>query len=450
MSDSKPPDDDAVGDAAEGEAREVEDADDKIDLDDLDRLGVDGVVDEMGAPSKQTARRPVWLAAIVMLASVFVLSLFWADFRFWMQPSEPVEIGAASEWLQDGKVPSGWENAHVAIEGTPNVRWAMLVGDPDAERRSFFDLVEAEGQLFVITPQLSDQHQTRRFAGRFEGRLTRLGDNAFLYDRMAQLYAQENVTRAVDVEPSALADALRNDVLAFETTKEGTMELAAEDRIRFVVSNDDARVMLGGLSFKSGEAAEAAVAELGYPYFRLPDIAAAADPRKALGAARGVEPTKPGRVDAYRFVVRIPEAERAAARSKLEAKMVGTPDPTDHRQGASVFARSNTYFAPAGSVQIEGDEIVFPHDENDPAPGYVLKDGKLVEQSLVDGRMRVALANLDEVRLEAPIVVDPDGYVLHDGAEPGDVALWAFAFMGLLAIAMLNGLWLVLGVLRRR
>jgi hypothetical protein len=450
VSDSKPPDDDAVGDAAEGEAREVEDDDDKIDLDDLDRLGVDGVVDEMGGPGKQTARRPVWLAALVMIASIVMLSWLWPDFRYWMQPSEPVQIGAASEWMQDGKVPPGWENTHVAIEGTPNVRWAMLLGEPEGERQSFFDLVEAEGQLFVITPQLSDQHETRRFAGHFEGRLVRLGDKAFLHDRMAQLYAQENVTRAVDIAPSALADALRNDVLTFETMNEGTMELAAEDRIRFVVSNDDARVMLGGLSFKSGEEAEAAVAELGYPYFRLPDIAAAADPRKALGAARGGEPPKPGRADAYRFVVRIPEAERAAVRSKLEAKMVGTPDPTDHRQGASVFARSNTYFAPAGSVQIEGDEIIFPHDENDPAPGYTVRDGKLVEQRLTDGRMRVALAQLEELRLEVPIVVDADGYLLVDGFEPDNVAMWAFAFLGVLAIAMLNGLWLVLGVLRRR
>jgi hypothetical protein len=481
VSDSKPTDDaDASDDVAgpldrPGDARELqtdnddapeggdedEDEDEKIDLDDLDALGVDGVVEQMGgAGGSGTARRPAWVSVVVLVASVGLLAWLWPDFRFWMQPDEPIDIGHVSQWMEGGKVPAGWTNAHVALDGTPNVKWAMLRGDKDGERKSFFDVVEAEGQLFVSTPQLSDDHETRRYPGHFEGRLLRLGDDQLAMTRMAQLYSQENVTRAVDIAPSELADVRRDDGLRFTTKSEGEVELAAEDRIRFVVAGDDARVMLGGLSFRSGEEAEAAIAELGYPYYRLSDLLPPPDPRRALsGGARGGEPSKPGRPDAYRFVVRIPEGERASARAKLEAKMVGEADPADHRQGVSVFARPATYLAPAGAVHIErvgptgpegGSEVVFPHDENDPAPGYEVKNGKLVERRLPDGMMRVGLDALAEVRLELPIVVNPDGYLLLDGFRPHDVWAWGVGFLGVLAIAMLNALWLVLGVLRRR
>jgi hypothetical protein len=466
VSDSKPPEDaDASDDAADhGEAREAEtatddapahgedeDEDEKIDLDDLDELGVDGVVDRMGgaAAPAPAARRPAWLAGIVLIASIGLLVWLWPDFRYWMQPADPIEIGQVSAWMQDGKVPSGWVNTHVSIDGTPNVKWAMLRGDSEGERKSYFDLVEAEGQFFVITPQLSDQHETRRYPGHFEGRLERLGDDPLSMTHMAQLYAQEGVTRAVDISPSALVEARRNDSLVFETKNEGAVELTPEDRIRLVVASDDARVMLGGLSFRTSEDAEAAVAELGYPYFRLPDLRPPPDPRKALGSAPS-EPSKPGRADAYRFVVRIPEAERTSARAELESKMIGKPDPTDHRQGVSVFARPGTYFAPAAAIQIEGNELVFPHDENDAAPGYTVKDGKLVEQRLADGRRRVALDSLAEARLEVPIVVDPDGYLLIDGFRPAEVMQWGLTFLGILVITMLNALWLVMGLLRRR
>ncbi len=459
MSDSKrPDDDDAVdrddspsvdeqADAARRDAASEDDEDEQIDLDDLDRMGVDGLVEEMGGAPK-SPRRPAWLAGVVFVLALGLLWWMYSDFRFWTQPAEPVQLGSITEWMVDGEVPSGWADTHVAIDGTPNVKWAMLTNPEKGERRSFFDLVEAQGQLFVLTRQVSGEHETRRYPGHFEGRLVRI-DKATM-TRMAQLYAQENVTRAVDISTAALADARRDDSLAFTTEREGVVELAPEDRIRLVVRAEDARVMLGGLSFRNGEEAEAAVAALGYPYHRLPDLVAPADPRKALGGAQGGEPSKPGRADAFRFVVRIPQGEHEAAKAALESKMIGPANPADHRQGVSVYARAATYFAPAGAVRVDGDNVVFPFDDNDAAPGYDVKDGKLVEKRLPDGMLRVPLASLHEVRLEVPIVVDEGGYILRDGERPKDKLYVGLAFLMVLVIAMANALWLVMGVLRRK
>ena len=450
---TEPPDHDDDDDAPlDGDA---EDEDEKFDLEDLDELGVDGVVAQLSgdeASGAGPARRPGWVSAIVLIASLGLLVWLWPDFRFWTLSSDPVQIGAAQDWVDGGKVPDGWVNAYVELNGTPNVKWAMLRGTGDGEQRSFFDIVEAPGQLFVLTPQVSGEHETRKYKGHWTGRLLRLGDDEMAMTRMAHLYAQENVTRAIDVAPQALADARAAEGLTFATENEGTIELAPEDAIRFVVQEDNKRVLLGGLSFRNGEEAEAAVAELGYPYFRLPDLMPPEDPRAALSKTPGgeAEPPKKRRPDTYRFVVKIPVGGADAAREQLAAKMIREPDPADHRTGVSVFKRQATYLAPAGSVTIAGQDVLFPYGENATAPGYVVKDGKLVERPLDNGRMRIPLSALAEVRLEKPIVVDPDGYLLVDGYTPGDAYVGGIGFLGVLAVALVNAGLLLFGLMRRR
>jgi hypothetical protein len=129
---------------------------------------------------------------------------------------------------------------------------------------------------------------------------------------------------------------------------------------------------------------------------------------------------------------------------------VREPDPADHRTGVSVFKRQATYLAPAGAVSIEGQDVLFPYAENTTAPGYMVEDRTLVERPLDNGRMRIPLSALAEVRLEKPIVVDPDGYLLVDGYAPGDAVLGGLGFLGVLAVALVNGGLLLFGLMRRR
>ena len=92
---------------------------------------------------------------------------------------------------------------------------------------------------------------------------------------------------------------------------------------------------------------------------------------------------------------------------------------------------------------------MFSYADNTTPPGYVEMDGALVENTLADGRMRIPVDAVHSARVEKPVFVDPDGYLIEVGVEPGSQLKWAILWLLVLGLAITNGVVLV-GSLRRR
>jgi len=427
------PDDLEHDDAAQSQPdAAVEDDDfEDDDLDDLDALGVDGVVAQMTGdePAPKKRSRPVWVSAVVMLACLYPLVSMWGDFRYWMNGSEPEVLGDAQDLFEPGGAAPDLANRYVSIEGTPDVQWSSVLTKKSGAKVSYLRVLEGGGRLFAAVPRPTDKDsKTPEYPSEFTGRVSRFGD-AGAYGWVARLYAQEGVTQQFDVPAQALADAVASgDASLRLQSNDGQRVVAdANDTLRLVARWQDARVLLGVESFPDSKAADAAIAELGYPYLSLGE----------------------GRTDLLRYIVRIPESERDAVRTTLLGKVEGEIDPTDPKEGVSVFPLSATYTAPAGELAVESGALVFSYADNTTPPGYVEKDGALVEDTLADGRMRIPVDAVHSARVEKPVFVDPDGYLIEVGVEPGSQLKWAILWLLVLGLAITNGVVLV-GSLRRR
>ncbi len=402
------------------------------DLDDLDAFGVDGVVAQMtgeepAAPKKRS--RPVWVSAVVVLACFYPLISMWGDFRFWLRSSEAEPLGDSAALFQPGTAAPDLADRYVSVEGTPDVQWATVLTKKSGAKVTYLRVLEGGGQLFAAVPRPEgDAGKTPEYPSGFTGRVTRLGD-AGAFDWIARLYAQEGVTQLYDVSGQTVADAVSAGDASLTMKSQDGRSVVAEpaDTIRLVARPQDARVLLGVESFPSAKAAEAAVAELGYPY-------------AALGR---------GRTDLRRYVVRVPEAARDDARKALLAKIDGAVDDSDPKEGVSVFPLSATYTSAAGEISLEGAELVFPYGDNTTAPGYQVEDGKLVEAKLDDGRMRIPVTAVHAARVEKPVFVDPDGYLIEVGVEPSSQLKWGILWLLVLGLAFTNAVVLY-GSLRRR
>lgn len=402
------------------------------DLDDLDAFGVDGVVAQMtgeDAAGPKKRARPVWVSAVVMLACLYPLVSMWGDFRFWLRSSEPEPLGDSAALFQPGADAPDLANRYVSIEGTPDVQWATVLTKKSGAKVTYLRVLEGGGRLFAAVPRPEgDAGKTPEYPSGFTGRVSRMGD-AGAFDWISRLFAQEGVTQLYDVSAQAVADAVSAGDAALAMTSEGGQRVVADptDTIRLVARPEDARVLLGVESFPSAKAADAAIEALGYPY-------------AALGR---------GRTDLRRYVVRVPQSARDDARKALLAKIEGEVDENDPKEGVSVFPLSATYTAPAGEISVEGAELAFPYGDNTTAPGYEVEDGKLVEVRLEDGRMRIPVAAVHAARVEKPVFVDPDGYLIEAGVEPSSQLKWGILWLLVLGLAITNGAVLY-GSLRRR
>ena len=386
-----------------------------------------GSDDGLTVPKRWRAgRRSPWISLVVMGLAGYLLVTMWSDFRYWTSGDDPVELGDVGEMLDEsGRLPSGLENQFVALEGTPDVQNAMRLESSD-EYVGYRRVTEAGGRLFAAVPRSKDEPVINEFAGRFVGRMIRLHESP-AFAMLDQFFDIEKVTQSIDVKPEALVEALAQGADSLEIrTEAGPVTLDREDRIRLVTHRPDARVQLGKESFSTTDA-DQAIAALGYPHVR----------------------TK-GAPAFHAYVVRIPLEKRAKAQSELLARLQEPPAEADPRQGAIVLPMTATFTTPASSLTFSDGSFVFPLGDNTTAPGYEVVDGLLQERALRDGTLEIPLDQLEAVRLEKPIELDPDGYLVIHGATPSYFRAQGFAWLLVLAIGLGNLLAIVLWWRRRR
>lgn len=417
--------------ASEGSKAAADEA--ALDLSDLDREGVEGVVarlshtdaaaeaeDAAVLRNRRPPRSPI-VSVVVVAFGAYLLASMWSDFRYWLRSSTPVELGHASTLLQDGRTLEPYENLYVALEGTPDVQHATRLSTKE-QYVGYLRVTEGEGGLFAAVPRPKDQEVTNNFEGRYVGRLRRLHEDR-AYEWLEDFYTTERITVTVDLDPKGVLAAFGSDTLPTADGK--TIEVGARDQLRLVFEGPDARVQLGKSSFADAAAAEKAVAALGYPYVAL-------------------EPTG----SFYRFVARIPPTERPRAHEALNAGLTGAADSSDPKVGAFVLDLPASFGAAPDGVSVDGDSVVFPYGNNTTSLGYDVKGDRLVERRPT-AQVRLPLAELASVRLERVVAVDPDGFVVAVGEDPASQLQAGILWLLVLAIAGANAASLVLWWRRR-
>lgn len=404
-----------------------------LDMSDLEAQGVEGVVARLGRTDaaseaedaavlrKPRRHRSPFVSFLVVGFGAYLLISMFADFRYWLRSSTPVELGHASSLLQDGRTLDPYADQYVALEGTPDVQHATRLTTKE-QYIGYLRVTEGEGGLFASVPRPKDQEVTDEFEGRYVGRLRHTRDDR-AYQWLAEFYANERITTSVDLDRDGFVAA--PEAAALPTADGGTTKVGPRDELRLVFEGPDARVQLGRSSFPEAAAAEQAVAALGHPFVAL-------------------EPSD----KFFRFVVRIPPSERARAHQALNAGLPGAEGSSDPKVGAIVLGLPASFGAAPGSVTVQGDAIAFPYGSNTTSLGYDVQGGRLVERK-PSAEVSLPLEQLGSVRLERVITVDPDGFVVAVGEDPSSQLQAGILWLLVLAITGANAASLVLWWRRR-
>lgn len=407
---------------------------DALDLDDIDALGVDGVVARMrgGAddapvdpPTGRIGKgRTPFLSVLVAGVGVYLLASMFSDFRYWLRSNEPRDLGEAAVVAKNGKMPDGLHDEYVKIHGTPDVRHAARM-TTRAGYVGYLRITEGGGSLFAAIPRGKDEKVRDEFEGTFEGRMLRLDRDAGA-DWIEQYLRDENIIRTIDAEPGALWSAIGG---GGETRKiasaEGAVPVGVGERVRVVVHPPDARVQLGIDSYPDAADAQRKVAALGYPYL-------------AVGKGKAF----------HSFVARIPEAEREAALAKLHTGIEVPAANTDPKKGAVVLPGTVAFSAALGDYAINGDDVMVPRTGETGPVLYDVVGTTLEPRADTDGFIAIPRDWVSAVRIEQPILLERDGYLVVVGDTPSKHRI---AGLSWLVVAVLVGLNLVsLGAYVRR
>jgi hypothetical protein len=404
-------------------------AEDALDLEDMDR-GLDDALSGMSKDIPDAAaeqdllhqashrgfrskRSPV-LAVIVIAAGFYLLITMWSDFRYWLRSDQARDLGQVTDIYRDGAFLEDLDNEYVVLRGTPDVQHAARM---KAEKgvSGYLRIREAGGSLFASVPR-EDERPADRFTGQFQGRIRHLG-SMWNYAYVEEFFNNEQIVQTLDVDATVLHQAIRDQSPSVKVDGgEREISLGENDLLRLVVKQPEATVQLGKKTWPKKADAKEAVAALGYPFVALDR----------------------GGSQFHTFLVRIPAGEGDAAQSKLNAEQEIPEDSADPKIGAMVLPRHATYVVPPEQLGVGGeDQLVFEYGQNTTSPGYVIESGELVERKLTDGRMGVRLADLQAVRVERQIWVDPDGYVVVVEETPSDKRMAGLLFLlvcGLVAV----------------
>jgi hypothetical protein len=355
----------------------------------------------------------------------------FGDVRYFLQGSEPRDLGDAAAFVEKG-ASEDLADTFVVLRGTPDVQHAARLriepGQSGGKVARFMQskfgsevrtigylrLIEGGGSLFAAVPRTTEA-APQQFEGVFEGRMRRLSDSSNFAAIQAH-FDGEHILEESDATPAALLEALakrQGDDLTVVDTGGQSLALGSKGTVTLVVEQPDVQVQLGRNSFDSQAAAEAAVAALGFPYWAPPEQT---------------------NTRFYSFYVRMPPGERDSAQAKLSVTAVIPADakPADPSVGVAVLPWITSYPVPASEIGGEGGKFSFVPGDN-AKPGFVLQDGKLVPRALESGKLVLDPAEVRAVRLDRPVVVDPQGYVIEVGVRPRDrgleVAMWCLVLL---------------------
>ncbi|MFZ6180104.1 hypothetical protein ACOXH8_15330 [Nannocystis pusilla] len=368
-----------------------------------------------GAPRRR--RSPIIDVAVVALGG-YLLYWMFGDVRYFLQGSEPQDLGDAAAFVDKG-LADDLDDTYVVLRGTPDVQHAARLrlepkGGGSGRTIGYLRIIEGGGSLFAAIPRTTEA-APQQFEGVFEGRIRRLADSPN-FAAIQQHFDGERIVEERDATSAALLDALgkrQGDALTVVDTGGQSLALGTKATVTLVVEQPDVQVQLGRSSFDSQASAEAAVAALGFPYYAPPEQSSSRF---------------------YSYYVRLPAGERESAQAKLSVAAV-IPEgakPADPSVGAVILPWITSYPVPASDITAEGGKFSFVPGDN-AKPGFDLQDGKLVPRPLQGGKLVLDPGDVRAVRLERPVVVDPQGYVIDVGVRPRDrwleVAMWCLVLL---------------------
>ena len=128
--------------------------------------------DSLTAASAPRPRRsPIIDVAVIGLGGYLLFWMF-GDVRYFMQGSEPRDLGDAAALVEKGLAGENLAEQYVVLRGTPDVQHAARMKIKD-RTIGFLRLVEGGGGLFAAVPR-DGEAAPNQFEGRFEGRMRRL------------------------------------------------------------------------------------------------------------------------------------------------------------------------------------------------------------------------------------------------------------------------------------
>ena len=160
------------------------------------------------APPKRRIRagRSPLLSIVVTVFGCWLLTTMFADFRYWLQSSEPRDLGDAGELAKNGRMPDGLHDTYARISGTPDVRHAARM-TTSKNYVGYLRINEGGGSLFAAVPRSKDEPIRDEFESTFIGRMKQLDrDPGTAW--LEQYLRDENIVRTIDAEPAALWKAL--------------------------------------------------------------------------------------------------------------------------------------------------------------------------------------------------------------------------------------------------
>jgi hypothetical protein len=384
--------------------------------------------EEVGLRSKFGWGRSPIISAAVVIVGLFLLAATWGDFRYFLRgmQSGPRDLGHVTDIYQDGRFTERLDNQWVELSGEPDVQHAARMQGREGWI-GFMRLIGADASMFVAVPR-STERASNQFPGRFEGRIMRNSEVA-QWDRLQTFFDAEEIVVIEDLEVASVLAAMGSGATTVDTVAGAKQPLTPTDTLRVVVRQPAAVVQLGRTTWPSRAAADEIMQVFGRPW-------AFVEKRDAV----------------WVYALDVGLDAKLELFQDLTKALNGGDDlaTANAKVGGLVLPRRTTYLVEFGDLGLSEGRLSFSYGTNTAETGWQVVDGELVPVELVGGRLGVSVDAVEALRLERPLLADPNGYLIMVDQRPRDVWPSALMFGAVLAVVILNGVALVVALRRRR